>query len=62
MISDYSDPIKRMIRKMIKEELRIDIYDSFGGVKVRLFLGDDIIQEEIFTDVSQWDGTRDKTM
>ena len=62
MISDYSDPIKRMIRKMIKEELRIDIYDSMDGVKVRLFLGNDIIQEEIFTDVSQWDGTRDKTM
>ena len=54
MISDYSDAIKRMIRKMIKEELRIDIYDSMDGVTVTLFLGDDEIQREVFGDIHQW--------
>jgi hypothetical protein len=47
--------IKDMVRAMIIEELRIDIYDTYGGVEVRLFLGDEIIQEKVFTGISQWD-------
>ena len=55
MISDYSEAIKGMIRDMIKEELRIDIYDTYDGVEVQLKLGDEIIQEKVFRDISRWD-------
>ena len=57
MISDAgyeNNKIKHMIRRMIKDELRIDIYDSMDGVTVTLFLGDDEIQREVFGDIHQW--------
>ena len=46
--------IKDMIRKMIKDELRIDFYDNSGGVEVKLTLGDETIQEELFYHISGW--------
>ena len=60
MISDYSDAIKRMIRKMIKEELSIHFYNGYDGVIVELKLGDDLIKEELYSyGAIEWHDSRE---